>query len=214
MAQTVYEKGNQLLDGEESFYMDLANLHHSTANYQEAVKLLRGGVDDTNSRLWWDVEPNWEGVLSAEDCVPSVVIPADWQVVTTGNVVYGLQYYGDTTPLYEGHAATMYEDVNHPGTFKISPWGGGEMIFTDDGAGEYVVDNQLIGTLDGKAINIADWNVDQNIPSGNPVETEICYFDEDEQAYLFLLIYRIGGPRGASEGIGAYGYDGFYPDGD
>ncbi len=38
MAQTVYEKGNQLLDGEESFYMDLANLHHSTANYQEAFR--------------------------------------------------------------------------------------------------------------------------------------------------------------------------------
>ena len=46
------------------------------------------------------------------------------------------------------------------------------------------------------------------------METEICYFDEDEQAYLFLLVYRIGGPRGASEGIGAYGYDAFYPDGE
>ena len=44
------------------------------------------------------------------------------------------------------------------------------------------------------------------------MESGICYYDTDEQAYLFLLIYRIGGPRGASEGIAAYGYDAFYPD--
>ena len=106
----------------------------------------------------------------------------------------------------------MYEDVNHPGTYKISPWGEAEMIFTDDGKGEYVVDNQFVGPVEGKAINIADWNVDQNIPSGNDVESGICYYDTDEQAYLFLLVYRIGGPRGASEGIAAYGYDAFYPD--
>ena len=39
-------------------------------NYPDALKDLRGGKDDRDSRLWWDVNPNTEGVLSAEQCTP------------------------------------------------------------------------------------------------------------------------------------------------
>ena len=31
------------------------NAANLVANYLEAVKLLNGGKDDVNSRLWWDV---------------------------------------------------------------------------------------------------------------------------------------------------------------
>ena len=39
-------------------------------NYEEALKDLRGGADDRDSRVWWDVNPNTEGALSAEQCTP------------------------------------------------------------------------------------------------------------------------------------------------
>ena len=51
------------------FYTD-TDVAYNNANYLEAVKLLRGGEDNTTSRLWWDVEPNWEGVLTEEQCTP------------------------------------------------------------------------------------------------------------------------------------------------
>ena len=38
MAMTVLEKGNTLLDGKETLYMDMAYLSQSTANYQEAFR--------------------------------------------------------------------------------------------------------------------------------------------------------------------------------
>jgi len=39
MAMAVLEKGNDLFDGRETFYMEQANLNLSTANYQEAFRL-------------------------------------------------------------------------------------------------------------------------------------------------------------------------------
>ena len=38
MALSVLEKGNKLLDGKETFYMDQAYIHQSTANYPEAFR--------------------------------------------------------------------------------------------------------------------------------------------------------------------------------
>lgn len=38
MALSVYEKGNKLLDGTESFFMDQAYIHQATANYKEAFR--------------------------------------------------------------------------------------------------------------------------------------------------------------------------------
>ena len=38
MALAVFEKGNTLLDGKETFYMEQANIYHSMANYQEAFR--------------------------------------------------------------------------------------------------------------------------------------------------------------------------------
>lgn len=38
MAAAVYEKGNKMFDGQETFYMDMAYMHQSSANYQEAFR--------------------------------------------------------------------------------------------------------------------------------------------------------------------------------
>ena len=38
MAITLYEKGNKLLDGKENFNFELANIHQSMTNYQEAFR--------------------------------------------------------------------------------------------------------------------------------------------------------------------------------
>jgi len=38
MAGAIYEKGNQLLGDNETFYMEMANMNQSTANYQEAFR--------------------------------------------------------------------------------------------------------------------------------------------------------------------------------
>ena len=38
MANAIYEKGNKMFDGKETFYMDMANMFQSSANYQEAFK--------------------------------------------------------------------------------------------------------------------------------------------------------------------------------
>lgn len=38
MAITLYEKGNKLLDGKDNFNFELANIHQSMANYQEAFR--------------------------------------------------------------------------------------------------------------------------------------------------------------------------------
>ena len=38
MAEAVYEKGNKMLEGKDSFYMDMAYLYQSSANYQQAFR--------------------------------------------------------------------------------------------------------------------------------------------------------------------------------
>ena len=38
MANAIYEKGNKMFDGKETFYMDMASMFQSSANYQEAFK--------------------------------------------------------------------------------------------------------------------------------------------------------------------------------
>ncbi|MCR5038932.1 MAG: tetratricopeptide repeat protein [Bacteroidales bacterium] len=38
MATTVYEKGNKMFEGKETFYMDMAYMRQSSANYQEAFQ--------------------------------------------------------------------------------------------------------------------------------------------------------------------------------
>ena len=189
------------------FYTD-TDVAYNEENYLEAVKTLRGGKDDTSSRLWWDVADNWEGVLSEEDCVPSVVIPADWQVFQTGEY-----QYVDGSP-FANIQTTLYADVNHPGVYKISPFGEDgkyELVMEMDANGEFVVNNQIVGvTADGDPINVADYNIDQQ-PDDGPY-TEICYFDQDDQCWYFYMIYRYGGPRGGgSKGFLCYGYEAFVP---
>ena len=65
------DSGNKHYPYRLAYYSD-TDVALNNANYLEAVKLLRGGVDDTNSRLWWDVADNEEGVLTDEECTPPI----------------------------------------------------------------------------------------------------------------------------------------------
>jgi hypothetical protein len=179
---------------------------YNPANYAEAIKDLSNGQDTKDARVWWDVKDNWEGVLTEEQCKPTIVLPAKWEEVSTGTVAYDdTVYQGD--PQFENHAATLYEDVNHPGTFKIAPFGETELVFTEIGTDEYSIGNQIIASSNG-VINVADFNVDQEA-----TESGICVYDGDDACYYFLVIMRNGGPRGGgSTGIAFYGYVAFIPD--
>ncbi|MBQ9185827.1 MAG: SusD/RagB family nutrient-binding outer membrane lipoprotein [Bacteroidales bacterium] len=199
------DNGNSHYPYRLGYYSDY-DIAYNYDNYVKAVAMLTGGEDDVNSRLWWDVAANSEGVLTAEQCTPSVVIPAKWEAVTTGTLNYEDAIY-QGAPVWTGTvAATLYEDVNHPGTYKIAPFGDSELVFTESGD-EFVVANQIVGTVDGVPINVADFNVDQERS-----EEGVCYYDTDDEAYHFLLIMRTGGPRGGgSTGIAFYGYVAFTP---
>ena len=199
------------------FYTD-TDVAYNEANYLEAVKTLRGGVDDTSSRLWWDVEPNWEGVLSAEDCVPSVVIPADWQVEMEGTYYYFgsiPDMYAKETPLGEDFfgVSTMetklWKDANHPTEYKISPFGDGtaELFLSWDAATEtFFIPNQIVGMYDGHPINVADRDTDQD--SDGPYRGE---WDEEDGCLYLYLMYRQDGPRDGVNPLLQYGYEVFEP---
>ena len=65
------DSGNMHYPYRLGFYSD-TDIAMNNANYLEAVKDLRGGEDNTSSRVWWDVADNWEGVLSDEECTPPI----------------------------------------------------------------------------------------------------------------------------------------------
>ena len=199
------------------YYTDY-DVAYNTANYEEAVKLLRGGVDDTNSRLWWDVEPNWEGVLSEDDCVPSVVIPADWQVEMEGTYYYfgsipdmyvnesplGVDFFGVSTM-----ETKLWKDANHPTEYKISPFGDGtaELFLSWDATTEtFFIGNQIVGTYNGHPINVADRDTDQD--SDGPYRGE---WDPSDGCLYLYLMYRQDGPRNGVNPLLQYGYEVFEP---
>ena len=199
------------------FYTDY-DVAYNTANYEEAVKLLRGGVDDTNSRLWWDVEPNWEGVLAAEDCVPSVVIPADWQLEMEGTYYYfgsipGM--FANESPLgvdlfgKETMETKLYHDANHPTEYKISPFGDGsaELFLSWDAASEtFFIPNQIVGMYNGHPINAADRDTDQG--TDNKYRGE---WDPSDGCLYLYIMYRQDGPRNGVNPLLQYGYEVFEP---
>ena len=167
--------------------------------------MLNGGTDDTNSRLWWDVADNWEGVLSEEECKPQVVIPADWQVWKTGTMQYGFYYYSGS-PLYEPHATTIYQDVNHPGVYKIEPYADASLVIeldSKDNSFRYAV--QVVGTDTAGDITAGDWDADQGTDHSDDPSYR-GYFDSDEGGWLFMTIWRINGK------LAAYGFDAFFED--
>ena len=196
------------------FYTD-TDVAYNEENYLEAVKTLRGGKDDTSSRLWWDVADNWEGVLSEEDCVPSVVIPADWQAKMSGTYYVLGGGAANESPVgadvwgASGFETTLYEDANHPGAFKLSPFGNSELLLNwDEGTQTFFVPNQIVGSYEGTPVNVADRDTDQD--SDGPYRGE---WDPDDGCLYIYVIYRLGGARGtdANQGILNYGYDVFEP---
>ena len=64
-----YDNGKTHYPYRLRFYTDY-DVAYNYDNYIKAVALLNGGVDDCNSRLWWDVADNEEGVLTTEQCTP------------------------------------------------------------------------------------------------------------------------------------------------
>ena len=193
----------------------------NTANYEEIIKKdVRGGVDDVNGRVWWDVAANTEGVIPDEKCVPSIVIPEKWVAQMSGTyyVLGGGSAYdapvGADVWGASGFETTLYEDVNHPGAYKLAPFGVANQLAMnwDAGTSTFFVPNQIVGSFldeDGTVypVNVADRDTDQE--SDGPYRG--AWDDEDGNLYIYV-IYRAGGPRGGgSVGILNYGYDVFVP---
>lgn len=191
-----------------AYYTDY-DVAYNEDNWKEAVAQLRGGTDDNNSRVWWDVNPNEEGVLSDEVCVPQVQLPADWKEVAKGTyfVASGDDLLGGTPLFPESFKAVVYNDANHPAEYKIAPFGtDGEYVLYFSAKGEsFVIDHCVVGkTEGGKAIVATDYNTSQNTDYD-----DVVYFDSEENCYVFLIIYR-----DADGTLLWYGYDVFYLDAD
>ena len=188
---------------------------YNEVNYAAAIATLKpSGQDNIHNRVWWDVADNWEGVLTKEQCTPSVEIPAKWEVAYVG--VYEVLGGGaaNESPVgadvfgHSNFTTTLYEDVNHPGTFKLAPFGDTELMLNwDTATSTFFVPNQIVGSHDGVAVNMADRDTDQD--SDGPYRGA---WDEDGNLYIYV-IYRLGGARGTPEnqGILNYGYDVFKP---
>ena len=191
------------------FYTD-TDVAYNKENYEAALADLNGN-DDITGRVWWDVAENTKTVLTEEQQKPSVQIPADWQEVMTGTMTYGYNYFrGD--PLFESHPATLYQDVNHPGEYKIAPYAdNSELTLTYNSSDEsfnYAV--QVVGNYDGSPVRAGDWDADQGSDHADD-PTYRGYFDEEEGAYLFMTIWRVQGADG-KWALVSYGYDAFVPD--
>lgn len=188
---------------------------YNTANYEAALKDI-SGPDVSSSRVWWDVADNRTGVLPDEECAPSVQIPAQWEAVKTGTYEVlgggaandspvGADVFGKSS-----FTTTLYEDVNHPGTYKLAPFGDAEQLdlVWDASSSTFFVPNQIIGTNGDNPVNIADFDTDQ----GTDNKYRGVWDEEDGNLYIYV-IYRAGGARGTAEnkGIINYGYDVFVP---
>ena len=188
---------------------------YNEANYKIAIATLKpSGKDDIHNRVWWDVADNWEGVLTKEQCTPSVEIPAKWEPVQKG--IYSVLGGGaaNDSPVgadvfgYSDFETTLYADVNHPGAYKLSPFGDTELMLNwDTATSTFYVPNQIVGSHDGVAVNVADRDTDQD--SDGPYRGA---WQEDGSLAIYV-IYRLGGARGTPEnqGILNYGYDMFVP---
>ena len=112
---------------------------------------------------------------------------------------------GDEVFGYSGFTCTLYEDINHPGSYKLSPFGDTELLMNWDAAtSTFFVPNQIVGSYEGSPVNVADRDTDQ--------DTDNKYrgaWDEDGNLYIYV-IYRVGGPKGTGT-ILNYGYDVFKP---
>ena len=110
---------------------------------------------------------------------------------------------------FSGFETTLYEDVNHPGAYKLSPFGNTELMMTwDNATSTFFVPNQIVGQYGEDPVNIADFDTDQD--TDNVYRGE---WDPDDGNLYIYVIYRKGGARGtdANKGILNYGYDVFVP---
>ena len=190
------------------FYAD-TDVAYNEENYKAALSDITGD-DQVTGRVWWDVAENTKTALTEEQQVPSVVIPADWQPSMTGTMEYGFYYYSGE-PLYESHDAVLYEDVNHPGVWKIVPYADSELLLEfDETDKSFYYPAQVVGSIDGSSVRAADWDADQGSDHADD-PTYRGYWDDDEQAWLFMTIWRVQGADGKWSLV-AYGYDAFIPD--
>ena len=153
------------------YYTDY-DVDYNYDNYLEAVKQLSGGVDDVNNRVWWDVADNWEGVLSDEECKPSIQKPAKWESVCDGTyyfAAYDLDGGSDIIAVFgESMETTLYKDVNHDGEYKFSPWKDTELCFKMDSEGicTFARFNTGLTIASGEPIYVAEWDSDQGTSYG------------------------------------------------
>ena len=111
------------------------------------------------------------------------------------------------------YKSAIYEDVNHPGEFKLSPYGQDgkyELTLVPQADGSYLYGPAVVGSIDGYDVRVADWDADQGTDhSGDP--SYRGYFDEEEGAWLFMSIWRKKNDEGKWS-LMSYGYDALIPD--
>ncbi|MBO4340821.1 MAG: SusD/RagB family nutrient-binding outer membrane lipoprotein [Bacteroidales bacterium] len=203
------ENNNDQFPYRLTFYED-TDWSYNKDELEKVLSDLSDG-DKNTSRVWWDTADNTKSVLSEAQCKPAVVFPEDWQPVCTGTVAYDDDVWGGS-PIWANHAATLYQDVNHEGNYKIAPFGDDrELAFKTKGT-EFTVDQQIVGAknLSGTdcLITASDYNVDQGT-----AEEGVAYYDEDDKCYYFILIFRAwNASTYAHVGLVTYGSIAFIPD--
>lgn len=192
------------------FYTD-TDVAYNEENYKAVLSDLSDG-DKTTSRVWWDVKDNTKYALTPEQCVPSVVIPPEWKEVVSGTYYVLGAGSAKASPVGAevfGHnefSCTLYQDLNHPDIYKLSPFGETELLLNWDAATEtFFVPNQIVGTNGGQPVNMADRDTDQG--TDNKYRGE---WDPEDGCLYIYVIYRNGGPAGTGT-ISNYGYDVFEP---
>ena len=113
-------------------------------NYVKAVAQLYGGTDDRNSRVWWDVADNREGVLTEAQCKPANA--STWTQIGTGDFSYTVFFGDEEDPAVDAGLA-LYQNDDDPTRYRIGDWGYGVgFTFTyDEATGEVFVDDQPTG---------------------------------------------------------------------
>ena len=177
------------------YYDDDASFNYD--NYVKAVAQLYGGTDDRNSRVWWDVADNREGILTEEQCTPPAT--TSWTLVGTGDFVY-TQFFGDEDEPEVDEGLELYQNDDDPTRYRIEKWGAGvNFTFTyDEETGEVLVDDQGTGYTHP---NYGSVYVDDLLDYTGSSNNGTSYFEDG--VFYFAVIYYV------DAGYFGYGYEQF-----
>lgn len=159
------------------------DVQYNKENLEKAITTLYGGKDDVNSRVWWDVADNREGVLTPEQCVPQISIPEVW--VEIGPGTFSSEFFGEEV------SATLWWDQNHPTSYKIvgiefedlEPY---DMAFTASGSSVVVETSRTGYYYDGYGqVYVQDDGSGSGKFDGDKTYTFVCKYTIPEAGVAF-----------------------------